>query len=142
MSQKDWKTVKEIAYELKMSRETVRRKVLHLPQHMVARSSSGAWQISGEGVDIIASQLATQTSTQASTAQQRLEEKQGTDVLQLQKQIDFLQAQLIEKDRQIAGLQEAIKALQIIALQTQQLLEADNQKPSFWKRIIFSHRDR
>lgn len=139
MSQTDWKTIKEIAEELDVSRETVRKQVANVPEKFVTRGANRQYLINPKGAEIIGLLINNEVAKTSSKQVANL----GTDVVTddselvevLRGQVSDLREQIKIKDKQIDDLTQSLRASQMLQMQHQQLLEADNKKVRWWQRF-------
>ena len=129
-------TIKELAAELGVSKETIRKHVAKLPSDHVSHGKRGVISLTGEAVAIIRQQIATYippTTDNAppTTDNQRLQTELQTandkiqllsDNLQdLREQLKQKNAELEAKNKQISDLLQALQAEQILHGQMFQL---------------------
>lgn len=129
-------TIKELAAELGVSKETIRKHVAKLPSDHVSHGKRGVISLTGEAVAIIRQQIATYIPPTTdngppTTDNQRLQTELQTandkiqllsDNLQdLREQLKQKNAELEAKNKQISDLLQALQAEQILHGQMFQL---------------------
>ena len=129
-------TIKELAAELGVSKETIRKHVAKLPSDHVSHGKRGVISLTGEAVAIIRQQIATYippttANGPPTTDNQRLQTELQTandkiqllsDNLQdLREQLKQKNAELEAKNKQISDLLQALQAEQILHGQMFQL---------------------
>ena len=129
-------TIKELAAELGVSKETIRKHVAKLPSDHVSHGKRGVISLTGEAVAIIRQQIATYIPPTTdngppTTDNQRLQTELQTandkiqllsDNLQdLREQLKQKNAELEAKNKQISDLLQALQAEQILHGQMLQL---------------------
>ena len=129
-------TIKELAAELGVSKETIRKHVAKLPSDHVSHGKRGVISLTGEAVAIIRQQIATYIppttdNEPPTTDNQRLQTELQTandkiqllsDNLQdLREQLKQKNAELEAKNKQISDLLQALQAEQILHGQMFQL---------------------
>ena len=118
-------TIKELAAELGVSKETIRKHVAKLPSDHVSHGKRGVISLTGEAVAIIRQQIATYIPP--TTDNQRLQTANDkiqllSDNLQdLREQLKQKNAELEAKNKQISDLLRALQAEQILHGQMLQL---------------------
>ena len=118
-------TIKELAAELGVSKETIRKHVAKLPSDHVSHGKRGVISLTGEAVAIIRQQIATYIPP--TTDNQRLQTANDkiqllSDNLQdLREQLKHKNAELEAKNKQISDLLQALQAEQILHGQMFQL---------------------
>ena len=118
-------TIKELAAELGVSKETIRKHVAKLPSDHVSHGKRGVISLTGEAVAIIRQQIATYIPP--TTDNQRLQTANDkiqllSDNLQdLREQLKQKNAELEAKNKQISDLLQALQAEQILHGQMLQL---------------------
>ena len=118
-------TIKELAAELGVSKETIRKHVAKLPSDHVSHGKRGVISLTGEAVAIIRQQIATYIPP--TTDNQRLQTANDkiqllSDNLQdLREQLKQKNAELEAKNKQISDLLQALQAEQILHGQMFQL---------------------
>ena len=118
-------TIKELAAELGVSKETIRKHVAKLPSDHVSHGKRGVISLTGEAVAIIRQQIATYIPpTTDNRPQQTANDKIQllSDNLQdLREQLKQKNAELEAKNKQISDLLQALQAEQILHGQMLQL---------------------
>ena len=125
-------TIKELAAELGVSKETIRKHVAKLPSDHVSHGKRGVISLTGEAVAIIRQQIATYIPPTTdngppTTDNQRLQTANDkiqllSDNLQdLREQLKQKNAELEAKNKQISDLLQALQAEQILHGQMFQL---------------------
>ena len=118
-------TIKELAAELGVSKETIRKHVAKLPSDHVSHGKRGVISLTGEAVAIIRQQIATYipptTDNQPlQTANDKIQ-LLSDNLQDLREQLKQKNAELEAKNKQISDLLQALQAEQILHGQMLQL---------------------
>lgn len=132
------KTIKQVANELGVSKETVRKQVPNLPPNMVTIGANRCYLISAEGVEIIREKTAT---TSDNVGDNQVTSDWHSVLKLLEKQNEQLSNELEIKNKQIADLSaamgrmsESLQAAQALYGGTIQKQLTDGKKDGFFSR--------
>ena len=122
-------TIKELAAELGVSKETIRKHVAKLPSDHVSHGKRGVISLTGEAVAIIRQQIATYIPPTTDNQRLQTELQTANDKIQLlsdnlqdlREQLKQKNAELEAKNKQISDLLQALQAEQILHGQMFQL---------------------
>lgn len=135
------KTIKDLAEELGVSKETIRRCVATLPPHCYHTGANNQRLINAEGIKKIREKVERKVVPQ----NRHIATTQNELVVSYQNQIKSLQEQLLEKDNQINQLHTMLHSQQQLSLLDKQAIEKlqievtelkepkQEVKKSFWK---------
>lgn len=132
------KTIKQVAKDLNVSKETVRKQVPNLTPNMVTTGVNRCYLISAEGVEIIRKRIAT---TNINISDNQVPNNWHSVLRLLEKQNEQLSNELEIKNKQIADLSaalertaESLQAAQALHGGTIQKQLTDGKKNSFFSR--------
>ena len=128
-------TIKELAAELGVSKETIRKHVAKLPSDHVSHGKRGVISLTGEAVAIIRQQIATYIPPTTDNQRLQTELQTANDKIQLlsdnlqdlREQLKQKNAELEAKNKQISDLMQALQNEQILHGKVLQL-EAPKRK--------------
>ena len=159
MDKKEWYTIKEIADDLKVTKQAIRKRVDNLDTKLVAKGVDGKTiLISAKGVELLRNKATNRVSTDSTNDDTNVNTNVNTNIdtnnadtiKLLQDILDTLKEQLKQKDEQIKELNKALDQEQKLHAMTQQkILELEEKKAdveeetqkkepkvSIWKKIF------
>lgn len=155
MDKKEWYTIKEIADDLKVTKQAIRKRVDNLDSKLVAKGVDGKTiLISAKGVELLKNKAINRVSTDSTNNDTNVNTNIDTNnvdtIKLLQNTLDTLKDQLKQKDEQIKELNKALDQEQKLHAMTQQKVleleekKADVEEPpqkkepkvSIWKKIF------